>query len=52
MILLVLDLSFHRVENWSKRTLPVRLGEEIQEVLRRGDGELILSPKANYQSSS
>ena len=27
--------------------MPVRIGEEVQEVLRRGDGELI-SPIRNY----
>ena len=31
--------------------MSVRLGEEIQEMLRRGDGELTLSPKTHYQSS-
>jgi hypothetical protein len=29
----------------------VRLREEIQEVLRRGERELTLSPKTHYQSS-
>jgi hypothetical protein len=32
--------------------VPVRLREEVQEVLRRGDRELNLSPKTHCQSSA
>jgi hypothetical protein len=33
MVFPFLDLSFQRVENWSQRSLPLWLRQEIQEVL-------------------
>src|ERR1019366_2188414 len=36
----------------AERPVSVRLREEVQEVLRRGDRELNLSPKTHCQSSA
>jgi hypothetical protein len=36
----------------AERSVPLRLRQETQAVLRRGDGEVNLSPRKPYQSSA